>query len=229
MYLFISQAKQRTIFDYTPIPGLLRSSWHAFGLIRKAIVDIELCVSQTGKQRAGLIRKAIVDCHLCVSQTGKQRAGLIRKVIVDIELCVSQIGKQRAVIMGQIRHSWILINSSYSWIKKTVVLFELCGWERQRLSRLQLKNFMLRTTEMSAIGSFADDSDRDVCNWKLCWWQRQRCLQLKVLLMTTTEMSIGSFADDNDRDVCNWKLCWWQRQRCLQLKALLMTTIEMSF
>ena len=28
---------------------------HAFGLIRKAAVDIQPCLSQTGKQRAGLI------------------------------------------------------------------------------------------------------------------------------------------------------------------------------
>ena len=88
----------------------------------------------------------------------------------------------------------------------------------------------MRTTEIisSAIENFAAENDRDVCNWPLCWWQRQRC-QLEALLMTATEMSaIESFTDDSYRDVCNWKLCWWQRQRCLQLKALLMTTTEMS-
>ena len=73
MYLFISQDKQRTILDYFQVPGFLRSSCNAhtekctrmsdmlFGPIRKATVDSQLCVSQTGEPRAGLIRKAIVD------------------------------------------------------------------------------------------------------------------------------------------------------------------------
>ena len=87
----------------------------------------------------------------------------------------------------------------------------------------------MRTTEIisSAIESCANENDSDVCKWKLCWWERQRCLQLKALLMRTTEMSIiESSADENERDVYNWKLYWWERQRCLQLKALLMRTRE---